>query len=577
MFILYKGKGDPLLPSSYRAIALLEAFVKLYERLLCHRLQEWAREKEIIPPCQFGFRKASGTLDAVFVFWKLVEFFVTIKKRVLFAALIDFKSAFPSVDRSLLFKRLADLGVSKKFGCALHSLFEGNTFQLRLGNGITKSFPVTTGLKEGSVLSPLLFSIFIADIEHEVLGPQAHLNFLHGDCFFQGVCVNGLLFADDLVIFSTSQRGLRHRLHLLEKYTTRKRLTVNTSKCEIVAFGAPLNAVYSFRFGNSAVPVVRRCKYLGVYFDQNTFLGAYADSLVAGFRNALGAFFRLGRKLKLSELSTWAMLQTSLLFSVLYGIELLDVDISDQLASCYRGALRAFIGLPNKVSNEVLDLLFPEFSFELFFVRRKHGFLRRSALHVETLAAIFFMEDRVHSLPAGHGFSFNLQSHLRRMKVEELAWTVDKSLASFGLRARQEALSEAKWVKMAAARSTRFVAVVFGARQLWHDFLSVAAGRNRACLRACLLTWTGSIGVSVGHKPGGKCPFCPQTLDSRHPMLCGHPPGFQLELVAMARRKKWPALLRLTLDVYFRFLFFLRPSVLSEDEGMLVDWDERPV
>ncbi len=293
MFILYKGKGDPLLPSSYRATALLEAFVKLYERLLRRRLQEWVFEREIIPPCQFGFRKASGTLDAVFVFWKLVTYYVAFKKKILFAALIDFKSAFPSVDRTLLFLRLAELGASRKFGCALHSLFESNTFQLRLGNGITTSFQVTTGLKEGSVLSLLLFSIFIADLECEVLGPQAHLSFIHGDCFFQGVCVNGLLFADDLVIFSTSQHRLCHRLQLLKKYTSSKRLTVNTSKCEIVAFGAPLNSVFTFKFGNDTIPVVRCCKYLGVYFDQGSFLGVHADSLVARFQNALGAFFRL--------------------------------------------------------------------------------------------------------------------------------------------------------------------------------------------------------------------------------------------------------------------------------------------
>jgi hypothetical protein len=294
---------------------------------------------------------------------------------------------------------------------------------------------------------------------------------------------------------------------------------------------------------------------------------------VARFQNALGAFFRLGRKLKLSELSTWAVLQTSLLFSVLYGIELLDVDISDRVAPCYRRAIRAFIGLPNRVSNEVIDLLFPVFSFEMFFVKRKHGFLCRASLRCEMLAAAFFLEDRVNSFPSGNGFSASLQQHLKRMNVEELSWTVETGLANFGFSARQDQLSDAKWVKLAGARSTRFVAVIFGDRQTWHDFLSAAEDRSRACLRACLFTWTGSIGASVGLKPGGKYPFCPQPLDSRRYMLCGHPIGYQLELVTKARQKEWPALLQTTLGVYFRFLFFLRPSVLSEDEGFFLDCD----
>ncbi len=124
MFLLYKGKGDPLLPNSYRAIALLDCFLKLYERLLFHRLDHWAKKLDLIPPLQFGFRPRSGTLDAIFVFSKLLERFVFRGSGLLFAALIDFKSAFPSVDRSLLFRKLAGWGMSVRFGKALHALFE---------------------------------------------------------------------------------------------------------------------------------------------------------------------------------------------------------------------------------------------------------------------------------------------------------------------------------------------------------------------------------------------------------------------------------------------------------------------
>ncbi len=575
MFILYKGKGDPLLPASYRAIALLEAFVKLYERLLCHRLQIWASQKDIIPPAQFGFRRASSTLDAAFVFWKLVSYFVSVKRGLLFAALIDFKSAFPSVDRSLLFNRLPGLGMSKKFGCALHSLFEGNTFQLRLGDGVTEAFPVTTGLKEGSVLSPLLFSIFIADLEKEVLGPLSHINFLHSDCMFEGVCVNGLLFADDLVIFARTQRGLQHRLRLLKEYADRKKLTVNTSKCEIVAFGAPLSSQFSFRYGTELVPVVRQCKYLGIYFHQVSLLGAHAEHLVTGFQNAVGAFFRLGRELRLADLSTWKMLQTSLLFSVLYGVELLDnFDISDKLATHYRKALRSFIGLPNRVSNNVLDLLFPDFTFLVFFLKRKHAFLRRMASPCNTLAPVFFLEDRVASFPASRGFSAALHCQLEKIGLGELIWSIEKDLAEFALTSKQHQISDLKWAALAGAKATHFLAVVFGERSLWHEFLTYAGGRTRACLRICLVTWTGSIEVSSARQARRGCPFCSKVLDTRHFFICEQGTAYQLELVAMARERKWPRLLRTTLDVYFRFLFRFRPSVLTDDEEFLTRWDE---
>ncbi len=578
MFILYKGKGDPLLPSSYRAIALLEAFVKLYERLLCHRLETWAKEIAIIPPAQFGFRRSSGTLDAVFVFWKLVSHFVNQKKGILFAALIDFRSAFPSVDRGLLFQRLADLGLSRKFGCALHSLFESNTFQLRLGNGVTRTFPVTTGLKEGSVLSPLLFSIFVADLEAAVLGPLAHKNFLHDDCYFQGVLTNGLMFADDLVIFARSERGLRERLKLLEGYVTKKKLTVNTTKCEIVPFGASRDAIFRFRFGGQVIPVVHQCKYLGILFGQINVLEAHVEHLKAKFQNAVSTFFRLGRKLALSDLRTWRMLQTSLLFSVLYGVELLEnSSLPSELEVTYRKGLRAFIGIPNRVSNDVLDLLFPDFSFELFFLKRKQGFLRRMSQTCDTLASVFFLEDRITSFPAGRGFSFDLQQRLRATQLGELIWTTDQNLASFAFQERQSQISNAKWVRMAEARSTRFLVVVFGNRELWHEFVSFGADKSRSCLRICLLVWTGSIEVASGGQASRKCPFCSRYLDTRHYFTCEHPAAFQLEIVAMARHGQWAKLLQLTLNVYFRFLFRFRPSILLDEESCLLDWSEATI
>jgi hypothetical protein len=361
----------------------------------------------------------------------------------------------------------------------------------------------------------------------------------------------------------------------LKAYTDAKKLTVNTGKCEIVAFGAPLNAQFSFKFGDSSIPVVRRCKYLGVYFDQITLLGAHADHLTTGFQNAVGAFFRLGRKLNLSELPTWRLLQNSLLFSVLYGIELLDTsELLVQLETQYRKALRAFIGLPNRVSNNVLDLLFPDFSFLGLFLKKKHGFLRRMTSSSATLAPAFFLEDRTKSFPAGVGFSAEFRQELEKAGLEELIWDTDRALASFALSSNQDQVNCKKWVEMAGARSTRFLVIIFGERSLWHEFQTFAANINRASLRICLLSWTGSIEVSSTRQARRRCPFCHQTLDTRHYFLCGREAAYQLELVSLARNRKWPKLIRITFDIYFRFLFGLHPSVLTDDEAFLVEWGD---
>jgi hypothetical protein len=86
-----------------------------------------------------------------------------------------------------------------------------------------------------------------------------------------------------------------------------------------------------------------------------------------------------------------------------------------------------------------------------------------------------------------------------------------------------------------------------------------------------LIVWTGSTEVSIVQHVSRKCPFCHQHLDSRHYFLCGNQTAYQLSIVAMAREKQWEALLKISVDTYFRYLFRLRPSILSEDEGLLLD------
>ncbi len=576
MFLLYKGKGDPLVPSSYRAIALLDCFLKLYERLLFHRLNTWSRKLDVVPPSQFGFRPRSGTLDAVFVFARLIERFVFRKNGVLFAALIDFKSAFPSIDRSLLFQKLAKLGISSRFGFALHSLFEENTFVLRFDTGVTEEFKVNSGLREGSVLSPLLFSIFISDMEGSVLRPfNPAVNYQFRDFCVAGVPFPSLMYADDLIILARSRLCLKERLKRLEVYVSKNKLTVNVSKCEIVCFGFSGKCRFSFLGEN--VPVHDNCKYLGILFSRETGIKAHLSSLPAKFASSVVPFFALMRRLQVSNLVLLARLKTSLLLSCLYGVEFaVDRNLPEVLSASFRKGLRSYIGVPNRVSNDLLFLLFPGFSFGNFILSRKLGFLRRSLRPSDTLAAVWFLEDRLVDFPSGVGFSSDLRDLLSYFGLPELVNCDEKSTVNWALREAHETEVLLAWERMRVAKSTSFLCTVFPDPVVFFQAATAASSINLAMLRIFLVMWTGSVFIHLFGAHQRSCPICREPLISKHFFGCDFDVCRHLQLIVWARNGLFSDLIRFTSASYFSFLARVKPTVLSEEEALLLDLCDSP-
>lgn len=92
---------------------------------------------------------------------------------------------------------------------------------------------MTTGLQEGSVLSPLLFILFMADMRDSVLRPFGSGEFLKNDPSLNAIPVPGLLYAGNLVLFCQTADLLRERLRRLSWYADNNSLTVNVGKCEI--------------------------------------------------------------------------------------------------------------------------------------------------------------------------------------------------------------------------------------------------------------------------------------------------------------------------------------------------------
>ena len=197
-------RRDPL---SYRGISLAPAMYKLYCSILNSRLSSWSDENHKLVDEQNGFRKRRSTTDHISSSVNIIDTRKKLKKST-FCAFIDFKKAYDTINSSMLWKRLTDIGISGKMFQAVKSLYTSVKSCVRVNSYRTEWFDVNCGLRQGCVLSPLLFNLFINDLA--VFLKSLDLGVKIAD---ENVCL--MLYADDVVLLAESEADLQLILNSL--------------------------------------------------------------------------------------------------------------------------------------------------------------------------------------------------------------------------------------------------------------------------------------------------------------------------------------------------------------------------
>ena len=164
--MLYKGKGPRDNCYSYRGISLMSHKEKLLERLILNRLKPALRD--IIPANQFGFTGKCSTQDAILIS-RLLGMDASKRHSGLVRGYnIDLTKAYDKVNRSILWKILRLYGLPEEVVVMIIMFHEAAQAVLQLNGEIsTKSIPLNRGLKQGSVLSPILFNTFFGVLTKE--------------------------------------------------------------------------------------------------------------------------------------------------------------------------------------------------------------------------------------------------------------------------------------------------------------------------------------------------------------------------------------------------------------------------
>ncbi|KAL6538155.1 hypothetical protein OROGR_012143 [Orobanche gracilis] len=208
---LYKNKGDVQDCANYRGIKLMSHTMKLWERVIEHRLRRSVKISEN----QFGFMPGRSTMEAIHLMRQLMEYY-TDKKRDLHMIFIDLEKTYDKVPREILWWALMRKGISKKYIDIIKDMYEGASTSVRTGVGKTEEFPIQIGVHQGSALSPFLFAIVMDELTSSL----------------QDGIPWCMLFADDIVLVDETKEGVETKLELWRRSLESRGFKLSRNKTE---------------------------------------------------------------------------------------------------------------------------------------------------------------------------------------------------------------------------------------------------------------------------------------------------------------------------------------------------------
>ena len=252
----WKGKGAKSDCNNYRGITLLSVPGKVFAHVLLQRVRTQLLATQ--RPEQSGFTPGRSTVDRILTLRVLSE-----RRRAfnqpLFAAYVDLKKAFDSVDREALWRLLALRGIPEKIIQLIRALYTDTTSCVRVGKELTDFFPVATGVRQGCVLAPTAFNVVMDRVLQRTIGLSGCGASIGEESF------SDLDFADDAALLAEVLNVLPAALSTFEEEAKPLGLQVSWTKTKIQSIGAEANNLpQSVKVSSGAtVDVVDRFTYLG--------------------------------------------------------------------------------------------------------------------------------------------------------------------------------------------------------------------------------------------------------------------------------------------------------------------------
>ena len=288
---IYK-KGEHTDMNNYRPISILTQINKIFEQLLCNQMKAFFNNHDIFYKYQYGFRENHSTEQALIELTDRIKLSID-NKELACGIFIDLRKAFDTVNHKILIEKLKHVGVRGIPNQLINSYLTNRSQYIQLNNTKSDLMPINYGVPQGSVLGPLLFTIYINDL---------------ANC-----CQDGKvrIFADDTAVYFTcmnTEQLLTLGKSIMEGLDTwfkANLLTLNTDKSYFCIFRSSKRLVQNMpeeiEFNNKFIKRKSSVKYLGVILDEYLDWNEHISEVCKSLKKYFSIYYNIKKYLTLEH------------------------------------------------------------------------------------------------------------------------------------------------------------------------------------------------------------------------------------------------------------------------------------
>ena len=365
--IVKNSSGNLHAADNYRGVTLSSTFAHMFENALRLKFGGYLSSSDL----QFGFKPKHGTNHALFTLKSCINHF-TERGSSVYVALLDFSKAFDTISHSGLFLKLIDRNVPLCFLLIIMYWYMNMEYDVKWANARSSSFKVKCGTKQGGILSPDFFAVYIDDLIRilKKMGVGCHMIELFIAC---------ILFADDMTLLSPTRDALQRLLDICAQYCTKFCLKFNVSKTKVLIFGKLSRSIESLaklKINGESIEFVKSCKYLGFYLvSHDCFKLSVAEDL-RGFFGSVNSILSCIQKPRENVLMQ--LLYSNCVPKLTHGAAVKDLSSSEknQLNVAVNNAVRRIFGFRRWQSIRQLRDFYGFDSMEKLFEKARIRFFR---------------------------------------------------------------------------------------------------------------------------------------------------------------------------------------------------------